>query len=190
MALALLALVLAAASHVVVAARLGGASLERTSGGRLSADAAAQILASEVRRAGYRPAADSTTPWAGAALVVELRPDVAQGDALEVRYLDDRGAGPPIPRDRRFDVGVDGRGASQLYQAAGGASRQPVVEGVESLRVLGAIDADGYHDLASPAAPAPSRPWAIELEVRAVGGTLRRTVVELPSRPETVLVAP
>ncbi len=173
------------------AERAWEARVDEGSSARRALDVAAGVLETEIRRAGYRPPAADAPNWSGPALEIALRRNGPRGDALRVRFVDDRLSGDPVLRDRTFDVAVDGRGAAQLYQAAAGARRQPVVKGIGALRVVRYVDATGSHALGDAAGRAVT-PWALELELTfEEGGEQLRWVVPLPSRPQaTVAVEP
>lgn len=190
---AVVALALVGVLAAVAAGRWHGdrtlaARIEAGSGARRALDLAAAVLDTEVRRAGYRPPASGTAGWSGPALEIALGSNGSRGDALRLHYLDDRLSGGTVVRDRTLDVAVDGRGTPQLYQAAAGAPRQPVVPGIAALHVRGYVDAGGLHP-PSDAAGLTVRAWALELELTAAaGGEPLRWVVPLPSRPATTVV--
>lgn len=154
------------------------------SDGALALSLAASLLSAEVRRAGYRPspgtAASSRDP-SGPALTAEIDTGGAGSDSLELGYIDDRLAAGAVVRRVRFEVGVDARGAAQLYRVGGAGSRQPLVQGVTRLRLIGWADVGGLHRRSELKA-GPFAPWLLVLRLEA--GRRRTSVaVALPSRP-------
>jgi len=163
--------------------RVGEGGLETSATDRLAVDVGAAVLATELRRAGYRPADGPGDPWSAPPREIVLRPAGMHGDAIEIRSLDDRVGGTAVARDWRFDVAVDGRGEPQLYRQAGQGSRQPLVQGVDRLTVVGYIGPSGPARVET-ALGASVKPSALTLRVRSRSGRERSVVVPLPSRPE------
>lgn len=150
----------------------------------LALSLASDLLAAELRRAGYRPypgAAAAGRDGLEPSLTAEIDSGAGRSDALELAYIDDRLAAGPTARHVRFEVGVDGRGAAQLYRAGGAGNRQPLVQGVTGLQLSGWVDAAGLHKR-SELKPGPFLPRLLLLRVQA--GRRRASVaVALPSRP-------
>lgn len=181
---------------VLVAVRMlaGGRTVDRalsvTSTSARALDVAAELLAAELRRAGYVPYPDDGgwTPSPG--LSLQIHTGTARGDAVGVRYLDDRVVDGPVQRDLIFDVAVDGRGEAQLYRRTASGNRQPLVQGVTELRVLSWADAGGLHRR-SELSSGSLRPWLLVFSLRAADASERVVAVALPSRPDaTVVVGP
>lgn len=237
-ALAIAAIALVGFASLVASARTTAVSTVATSDASRALDLAASLLSEELRLAGSVPwprperIEGTEDPDAFVATGLWLDAGPAAGDpaaddpaaasgvsaSLRFRYVDARLAGTPLARDVTFEVGVDGRGLPQLYRRAGGAARQPLVEGVGALRLLGLVEG-GL--LIAPTVAGTFRPSALVLEVAldeawvrgagsgggapsggGVGGggsashggaarEPRRVVVPLPNRPvTTVTVAP
>lgn len=189
LALVLTTLVGLAAARLLVALHTVEASSSLQTDRVRALDLASDLLGGELRRAGsapYPPAAGAKPPPVRPALVLSLGSD-ARGDAIVVRYLDDRVQGTPVARDLRFDVAQDGRGAFQLYRTTPDGTRQPLVQGVQSVRVVGWVDAAGMHPRRSFAA-GPWSPWQVLVELGAGDGATRRLVAPLPNRPPAEVV--
>jgi len=242
-ALAIAAIALVGFASLVASARTTAVSTVATSDASRALDLAASLLSEELRLAGSVPwprperieGTEDPDAFVATGLWLDAGPaagDPASGDpaaddpaaasgvstSLRFRYVDARLAGTPLARDVTFEVGVDGRGLPQLYRRAGGAARQPLVEGVGALRLLGLVEG-GL--LIAPTVAGTFRPSALVLEVAldeawvrgagsgggapsggGVGGggsashggaarEPRRVVVPLPNRPvTTVTVAP
>lgn len=231
-ALAIAAIALVGFASLVANARTTAVTTVATSDASRALDLAAALLTEEVRMAGSVPwprpervegtedpdAFVATGLWVDVGAAADGDPANAGGGgaSLRLRYVDARLAGAPLARDVTFEVGVDGRGVPQLYRRAGGATRQPLVEGVGSLRLLGVVE-DGL--LIAPAVVGTFRPAALVLEVAldaawargagsgsgapsggdAGGGgpasevgaenEPRRVVLLLPNRPVTIVTA-
>ena len=98
--------------------------------------------------------------------------------------------GAPVARELRFDAAPDGRGVPQLYRATASGSRQPLVQGIDAVRVVGWVDAAGAHPRSALVAGA-LHPWLLLVELESQGPTTRRLVAPLPSRPlAEVVTAP
>lgn len=184
LAVALAALIALGALRLLATARGLTAAATNSSDRALAVDLGADLLAAELRRAGFVPFPSSgvTLPAGEPDLVLTVRPASPTGDSVRVRYVDDGLAGGPIVRDLVFTAGVDGRGVFQLYRATYGGRRQPLVEGIEALRVAGWVDGAGSHtrpELTS----GPLQPWVLLLRVTPAGGDARTLAVPLPSRP-------
>jgi len=189
LALALAALVGLVATQLLRASRASEAATSQASDRAQALDLAADLLAGELRRAGFRPyppPAGGGLDARGPALVLAPGSGL-HGDALGVRYLDDRVQGAPVDRDLRFDAAPDGRGVPQLYRATASGSRQPLVQGIDAVRVVGWVDAAGAHPR-SALAPGPWRPWLLLVEIGSDAGATRRVAAPLPSRPLAVVV--
>ncbi len=186
LAAALAALIVLAAVRLAGAARGLGAAATDASDRALALGLGTDLLAAELRRAGFEPFPSSglTLPADGPDLTLTLRPASPAGDSVRVRYVDDGLADGPVVRDLVFSAGTDGRGVPQLYRATYGGRRQPLVEGVEALRVAGWVDAAGRHTR-SEVISGPLQPWLLLLRVSAAGGDAWTLAVPLPSRPRT-----
>lgn len=189
LALAMAAMVVLAATGFLVGSSRADVAVSSASDSTLALDLAADLLGEELRRAGTTPnpppggvRLDGSVP--SLTLVIGAG---AQGDALAVRYVDDRLADGPVLRDLRFDAGIDGRGERQLYRRTASSHRQPLVQGIESLRVTGWADAAGIHGREAFAA-GPLEPWLVLLELTAADGAVRTVAVPLPSRPPTKML--
>jgi prepilin-type N-terminal cleavage/methylation domain-containing protein len=189
LALALAAVVMLAATRLLVGSKRADAAVSAASGSMLALDLAADLLGDELRRSGYVPVPtpvgvtlDRTLP----SLVLDIA-DADHGDGLVARYIDDRLADGPVLRDLRFDAGMDGRGEPQLYRRTATGHRQPLVQGIASVRVTGWVDAAGVHDRESLVA-GTLEPWIVLLELATADGTTRTAAVPLPSRPATEVV--
>lgn len=150
----------------------------------------AELLQEELRVAGMLPwpATEGeralASAWLTPGLTVAL---AAHGHTIGLRGNDHRLSGPDVARDLSFEAGVDGRGEAQLYRRAAGSVRQPLVAGVESLRVGWVVTSSGTPvDLADAHDQALSA-LVLETEVR---GQRYGFVVELPGRPILRVVGP
>lgn len=188
-ALALGALVTLAATRLWMGSRQRETGLTAAADAVRTLDLAAELLAAEVRRAGYHPypaPPDDSLPPSAAMLGLDL--DAGdEGDALVVRSLDDRVVGPPVTRDLRFVAAEDRRGVAQLYRATASGTRQPLVEGIRGMRVEAWADRSGWHGRQELRVGA-LRPWLLVLALRTRDGSERRVAVALPSRPLTEVV--
>lgn len=187
-ALAVVGVVTAAFASLVVSARRTASSAALRSDTQQTLDLAGGLLTEELRLAGSapwpRPALVDGVEDVDAFLEVALWLETDAHDpevAVRLRFVDVRGAGTPVARDMTFEVGVDARGAWQLYRKPAGASRQPLVENVRSLRLAGIV-VDGVLHQEPPAGT--YRPSALLLDV-GIEAASRRLVVPLPSRPTT-----
>lgn len=188
-ALAVGALVTLAATRLWRATRQRESALTAAADAERSLDLAAELLSAELRRAGYRPypATANASPTAASAML-RLELDAGNGsDALVVRYLDDRLAGPPVPRDLRFVAAEDGRGVPQLYRAPASANRQPLVQGIRRIKVVEWADQSGWHERRELTA-GTLRPWLLLVALRGGDGKERRVAAAMPSRPRTEVV--
>jgi len=184
LALALAILVGLAAARLLAGSRSAEAAVSGGSDAARALDLAAGLLAGELRRAGsepYPPPAGGGLEPSQPSLVLALGSG-RHGDALGVRYLDDRVQGAPVARDLRFDAALDGRGVFQLYRATASGNRQPVVQGIDTVRVVGWVDAAGAHPRSALVA-GPLRPWLLLLELGTDGGATRWLAAPLPGRP-------
>lgn len=189
LALALTALVGLTAARLLVGSRSSEAAVSEGSDRVRALDLAADLLAGELRRAGRVPyPAPATGGLDASRPALEVRLGSGRhGDALGVRYLDDRLQGAPVARDLRFDVAPDGRGVPQLYRATASGNRQPLVQGIDTMRVVGWVDATGAHPR-SAFAGGPLRPWLLLVELGAEGRASRTVATPLPSRPTAEVV--
>ena len=189
LALTLAALVGLAATRLLSASLTAEPATSQGADRARALDMAADLLGAELRRAGSEPYPPPTGGGLDAgepALKVTLGSG-RYGDVLAVRYLDDRVQGGPLLRDLRFDAAVDGRGVPQLYRAAAGGNRQPLVQGIDAVRVVGWVDAAGAHPRSAFVAGA-LRPWLLLVELGVEGSTTRRVAAPLPSRPRAAVV--
>ncbi|MFO7544538.1 MAG: hypothetical protein R6W77_03480 [Trueperaceae bacterium] len=177
-ALAIAAIALVGFASLVANARTTAVTTVVSSDASRALDLAAALLSEEVRLAGGVPwprpervegtedpeAFVTTALWLDAGSAADGNPAVASdvGASVRLRYVDARLAGAPLARDVTFEVGVDARGVPQLYRRADGAARQPLVEGVGSLRLVGVVE-DGL--LVAPPVAGTFRPSALLLEV-------------------------
>lgn len=150
-------------------------------------DLAAELLTEEIGLAGHlgwpEPAVVADLP-PGSTPTSFIRPGLdlvlnVASDAVTVRYIDDRLVAGPLARVVTFEAGRDSAGEPQLFRRAGASSRQPLVAGVESLRVVALVSSGS--ELAPTEAPAePLRAIVLRL---AASGSYRDVVIELLSRP-------
>lgn len=187
-ALGIVGVVTVAFASLVVGARRTASSTALRSDAHQTLDLADGLLAEELRLAGSVPwprpelvdGVEDVDGFLEVALWLETDADGPEV-AVRLRFVDPRGAGTPVARDVTFEVGVDARGAWQLYRRPAGASRQPLVEHVRSLRLAGIVVDGVLHPV--PAA-GTYRPSALLLDV-GIEAASRRIVVPLPSRPTT-----
>jgi len=193
LALALSAIVVVAAARALSGTRRAADATSTSADALLARDLGADLLAREVRRAGYVPVPPPPGgAWEGwpASLELTLGAGASGPDAIRVRYVDDRLADALVARDLSFEVAVDGRGDPQLYRVTAGGSKQPLVGGVSGLRISGWADARGLHGRSELVPGAGLRPWLLLLALSARGAERSRTVaVPLPSRPRTAVAA-
>ncbi len=189
LAVSLSALVGLAAVRLLAGSRASEASTSTASDRARALDLAAGLLTGELRRAGYVPypspladGRDAVRP--GLTVTLGSGP---RGDALGLRYLDDRLQGGPVTRDLEFDAAIDGRGLAQLYRTSASGSRQPWVQGIDRIQVVGWVDGTGLHGRSELAA-GELRPWLLLLALGAAGVPARRLAVPLPSRPLATVV--
>lgn len=105
---------------------------------------------------------------------------VAGGHRVAMRYVDDRLAAGPLARSVAFEVGSDASGTSQLYRGSEGASRQPLVEGIDTVRVVAVAQAGA---LVAPSEAAADVPVGALLVRLTAGSVISDVVVALPARP-------
>lgn len=196
---ALIALFIAAAVGVIASASLRGergqaAALADTLARHSAADLAAELLAEELSLAAssplsalnWTPDGHVPSPWDSEAhLIVTLAGAALGEDLLSVRYFDERVAGAPLLRDLTFESAVDSSGTHQLYRRPDGASRQPLVEGVTGLSVIGVVASGSparFVTAAALSSLAPDSVSAVAIEIHA-GETVRPLLIELPNRP-------
>jgi type II secretory pathway pseudopilin PulG len=189
LAVSLSALVGLAAVRLLAGSRASEVSTSTASDRARALDLAADLLTGELRRAGYVPYPSPLADGRGA-----VRPGLTvtlgsgpRGDALGLRYLDDRLQGGPVTRDLEFDAAIDGRGLAQLYRTTASGSRQPWVQGIDRIQVVGWVDSTGLHNRSELAA-GELRPWLVLLALGAAGAPVRRLAVPLPSRPLATVV--
>lgn len=187
--LALAALVGLAVVRALAHGRTAGSAGARASEAVLSLDLAADLLAGEVRRAGYRPYPVDTLAGSLAPTTLRLavHTDRAAGDALSVAYLEDRLAGAPVPRELRFEVGIDGAGVAQLYRITASGAKQPLVQGVTRLAVAGWADSAGLHGRQELTAGALQPRLLLLRLTSGPAATARLLAVPLPDRPATTV---
>lgn len=183
-------LLLGALGAAIASARRHEASSEAEADSRAASRLAGALLREELRLAGSVPwplPADAGPyveegAWVGPALTLSSGPG---GDVLSVQGFDHRDLAAPTARTFTFESGLDGRGEAQLYRRSGGAARQPLVGGVDRLRVLWVVDADGV--LRTIESAGGLRVAALGVEVGA-GARPAHVVAELPARPRLLVV--
>lgn len=203
---ALVALAVAAVVGVIAVAALRGergqaAVLADVLARRTAVDLAAELLSEEIGFAGssplsalvWQPGGHEPGSWSSEThLVVGLAGAGVEGeDTLGVSLFDERLAGPPLLRRLTFEAAADAGGTWQLYRRPDGASRQPLVEGVSGLSVIGvvgAFDADGWWGAGSLLGLEPRPVSGIVVVVRA-GDVARPLLIDLPNRPRAVVIA-
>lgn len=131
-------------------------------------------------------------------LVIRRHPGSSTGDGVWVRYLEDKELDEPKLRDYRFSAGVDGRGEPQLYRSEGAGTRQPLVQGLSSLRVVSIAYEGGWHAVdeaetvrdpggSGGDSPGAGRPAAaahgLRLALGFAWGESVELVVDLPNAP-------
>lgn len=147
-ALAVLGLLLAVLARGLALAHQASAVVDERAEEQQVAGLASALLRYDLGSAGYaRPDLAESFEVPEPALLLERRPDDPFGDRLRVRYLEDRELDVPKLRDHGFSAGVDGRGDPQLYRREGSGSRQPMVAGLTSLRVVALADGNGWRSL-------------------------------------------
>lgn len=146
---------------------------------------ATELLREELRLAG-------SAPWPFPAEVVDTDQPQAfmqvplqawgapGGSAIRLRYLDDRLAGAVVARDLTFEAAPDGRGQPQLYRRSGSDNRQPLVEGITQLLIVGGIDESGLPLAADQLQGRRLR--AVWLQLGAADQQ-RSALFELPTQP-------
>lgn len=75
-----------------------------------------------------------------------------RSDTFRVHYLEERWLSEPVVRDITLDVMRDAAGESNLYRREQGATRQPAVQDVTNLKLLGLVSPQGDYI-------AVSEPW-------------------------------
>ncbi|MEJ2667059.1 MAG: prepilin-type N-terminal cleavage/methylation domain-containing protein [Deinococcales bacterium] len=187
--LALAAVVTLAAARLLVGSSRSEGAVAAGADRALALDLASDLLGAELRRAGYVPVPppSSVKLEPGTPSLTLTLTDGVQGDALAVRYVDDRLADGPVLRDLTFDAAVDGRGEPQLYRRTASGQRQPLVQGIAALRVTGWADAAGMH-MRDELVAGRLGPWLVLLSLATPDGTARTLAVPLPSRPTTEVV--
>ena len=187
-ALAVASLIALALSHSLRSTRVSAAAVDEALDPVQLLDLAAELLGEEVSRAAYLgwpvpdviadlPDGVGAPQFVTPGLVIRAAP---AGDSLGVRYVDDTLADGPRARVVSYEAGSDSAGEPQLYRRAAGASRQPIVAGVESLAVVGLVQAGVL--LEQGAATTGAVASAVVVRLRA-GETSRDVVIELPGRP-------
>jgi len=185
-ALALGGVLLGVLGSSLMAGRKYSAELEARADTSAALRLTAELLSEELRLAGSVPwpvpvglpgVGSDPRAWLAPALTLRA---LGPGHAIGMRAVDHRGSGGPVPRDMTFEVGTDARGDAQLYRRPSGASKQPLVEKVEAMRVAWVVDAAGVR--LPPDAADGARLAALGVEV-VVAGVTGEFAVELPSRP-------
>lgn len=187
LALAIGALLVTVLVSFLRATRNNSVVVSKEADDALALQLAAELLREELRLTGAHPWPAATVPgiddvatWLSTPLRIVPHGD---GHRLLLRYLDHRLSGPPVARDLTFEVGTDSAGESQLYRRAAGATRQPLVAGVNSLQLVGIVDSEGVWRSWGGAVGAVPRVAALVVEL-AAGQLVRRLVIELPNRPQ------
>jgi hypothetical protein len=102
---------------------------------RVQVQQAWELLAGEVRWAGWR--VDSRALW------VDSGGESGRSDALWVRYIDDTYRSESRLMEGYLTAGEDGRGTPNLMWVSSTGWRQPIVRGVSQLQVLKVRNLDG-----------------------------------------------
>ncbi len=199
-ALFIAAVVGAAAAGSLRSERGQAAALADTLARRAAVDLAGELLSEELALAGARPLSDldwtaeghQPSAWeAGTHLVVSLASSPALGeDAIAASFHDERLTGAPLLRSLTFEAAADASGAPQLYRRPDGASRQPLVEGVTGLGVVGVVVVGHPPELMPTAALIDAGPFVVSgvTVVVHAGDVALPLLVELPNRPTAVVV--
>ncbi len=141
-----------------------------SSGMRLaSRRAAASLLNYELGLAGYtgtgQAALCRTCTEVLPTLTVHKGGEESQPDAITVRYLEDRFLAEPQQKTITFEIGRDRRGRSNLYRREESAVRQPAVEDVIGLKLLGYLRPDGSMVVSTQVTPIPADLSGLVLEL-------------------------
>src|SRR5690606_11725584 len=136
-AMAIGSMLLIAVAGLLSSARAGEGALSRSVEPSQALQLAAELLREELGMAGFIPFPPGSTPTlpTGTARVRVKDNGGGAGHSLGIGFIDDRLASGPVLRDLSFSTGVDGRGDAQLYRRAASGTRQPLVEGIASLRL-------------------------------------------------------
>lgn len=92
----------------------------------------------------------------GATVQIGVADREDRSDTFRVHYLEERWLSEPLSRHITLDVMRDSAGQYNLYRREAGATRQPAVQDVTNLKLLGLVTADGTY------VPA-SQPWPEEI---------------------------
>lgn len=187
-ALAVASLITIALGQALRSTRASEAAVNRTLDPLQALDLAAELLDEELSLAAqtvWPPPSviDDLPDGVGAeafvtpGLVIEGGPT---GDRVRIRYVDDRLAAGPLARVVTFEAGPDALGEPQLYRRAGTSSRQPLVAGVESLRVTNVVQGGA---LLEPGAAVVGSPVSAVVVRLVALDSVRDVVIELPDRP-------
>jgi hypothetical protein len=98
-------------------------------------------------------------------LIVHKGAEASEPDAITVRYLEDRYLSESLHRVITFEIGRDRRGHSNLYRREESAVRQPAVEDVTNLKLLGYLRPDGSLVVSTEAMPIPADLSGLALEL-------------------------
>jgi len=114
---------------------------------------AANVVVMELSFAGYGDGMFGDLD--GPTIEIGLSGREDRSDTFRVHYLEERWLETPVARNVTIDVKQDSKGGWNLYRREDGATRQPAVQDVTNLKLLGLITESG--ELLSPEAAWPER---------------------------------
>jgi type II secretory pathway pseudopilin PulG len=172
-AVAISALILASVAAVASSARRAAAAAEEQALRAQLRSASHAILVSELGRAGAAPI------WLTGAPSVPppyLTITLGQGrsDTVGVRYLDTAMRSDPAERQIAFSASRDRTGSPNLYLRVGSGSRQPALQGIESIEVVALVRGG---QLLPPALGDPTGVDGIVLRVRFGWGEVQQLTI-------------
>ncbi len=86
-----------------------------------------------------------------------------RSDTFRVHYMEERWLSEPVERNITLDVMRDSAGQYNLYRREDGATRQPAVQDVTNLKLLGLVTAEGNYIMADQAWPVEIKAFVVQL---------------------------
>lgn len=127
----------------------------------------------EIGFAGY--GGDFLGEFGGYTIEVGLGRNADTADTFRIHYLEERWLESPVERHITFDVARDSGGTWNLYRREEGGTRQPAVQDVTNLKVLGFVDQDG--ELVMPWAAWPEEVTAMIVQLSFSWGSQRAAYI-------------
>ena len=99
--------------------------------------------------------------FSGPTIEIGLADREDRSDTFRVHYLEERWLAEPVQRQITFDVARDGNGLWNLYRREQGATRQPAVQEITNLKLVGLVTTDGQ-------VLSQHEPWPAEIKAFVV----------------------